>query len=159
MPAHYIAAVNCFYSASRLGVPVDSCVLGRAGSVFLQQAAYLTQGLHVAPDAAPAAAHLQNLHQFLVTLLLPSLKARSSELLLPLRRNVNLRAHCFCHRQHRSLAWLCHVCLSVWCRELSSCPTCGTKMGSGEAAAAGGGGWGGGGGAGGGEGTALALPS
>jgi len=135
VPAHYISVVNAVYSALRMSVPVDSCVVGAAPSVFLQQAAYLTQGLHVAPDAAPAAAHWQNLLQFLVTLLLPSRRAREAELLLPLRRNVNLRAHCFCHRQHRSLAWLCYVCLSVWCRETEACATCGTRM-SGSAAAA-----------------------
>ena len=134
VPAHYVSVVNAAYCALRMGVPVDSCAVGAAPSVFLQQAAYLTQGLHVAPDAAAAAQHFQNLLQFLVTLLLPSRRAREGELLLPLRRNVNLRAHCFCHQRHRSLAWLCHVCLSVWCKEQSECATCGTKMATGPAA-------------------------
>jgi len=128
VPAHYVGVVNAVYSALRMGVPVDSCAVGGLPSVFLQQAAYLTQGLHVAPDAAAAAAHFPNLLQFLVSLLLPSRRARETELLLPLRRNVNLRAHCFCHQRHKSLAWLCYVCLSVWCRESEQCATCGTRM-------------------------------
>lgn len=33
----YVPVMNCIFSAQKLGVPVDACVLGEADSLFLQQ--------------------------------------------------------------------------------------------------------------------------
>jgi hypothetical protein len=123
-PAHYISVINAVCSAARFGVPVDSVLVGRQPSVFLQQAASLTSAQHLRPEVS--AGHFQALFQYLVMLLLPDARARQ-DLLLPPQSGVNLRAHCFCHKQHRTMAWLCYVCLSIWCKPEAVCPTCGTS--------------------------------
>lgn len=127
VPAQYISVINGVYSAQRLGIPIDSCLLNsKERSVFLQQAAYLTAGQHLRPD--PAAGHHASLLQYFIMLLLPDARTRS-DMLLPPQHDVNLRAHCFCHKEHKSVAWLCYVCLSIWCKAEPVCPTCGTKTG------------------------------
>ena len=94
----------------------------RRHSVFLEQAAYLTGGLHVHPKPVQHPALLA----LMVHMLLPSPSDRS-RLLLPPSSSVDLRAHCFCHRAHRTVAWVCTICLSIFCEFSAVCATCGTR--------------------------------
>jgi len=121
--AQYIQVINVFCSAARYSIPIDSVLLGTSASIFLQQAASLTNAQHLRPD--PAVGHFAGFYQYLITLLLPDIRTRQ-DLLLPPQNDVDLRAHCFCHQQHVTTAWLCFVCLSIWCKQLDICRTCGT---------------------------------
>lgn len=102
-----------------------------ARSVFLQQAAHLTDGVHGAPNQEECSA----LFQYLVTLFLPDPDTRGL-LLYPPRAEVDLRASCFCHHRHVSLAWVCPVCLSVWCDMFDRCLMCGSTASTAPAPAA-----------------------
>lgn len=121
IPAQYISLINSTYSCQRLGVVLDSVVLCEAPSVLLQQAAHLTGGLHL----HPAVQHHAHLLQYILTLLLPDALSRR-DMRLPPSHGVDMRAHCFCHKRHVTQAWLCTICLSVWCHKMARCPTCGT---------------------------------
>lgn len=138
VPGEYIAFVNATYSLQRFRTPIDSIQFGVAPaesaadagggrgtaltrSVFLQQAAHLTEGVHGTPRGEENRA----LFQFMVTLFLPDTEMRSL-LLYPPRTEVDLRASCFCHHRHVSLAWVCSVCLSVWCDLFAHCDMCGS---------------------------------
>ena len=140
IPADYIAVINAVYSAQRSGVVIDSVMLSAptaAGaeappSVFLQQASYLTGGHH----AHPGPDQHRNLLAYLI-FLFSSDSLERQKLLLPPPHNVDLRAHCFCHRQHRTIAWVCSTCLSIYCAYSESCAMCGaTARGALPAAAA-----------------------
>ncbi|KAF2548442.1 hypothetical protein F2Q70_00020121 [Brassica cretica] len=58
-PEQYVAVMNSIFSAQRLMVPIDSCYIGTQNSAFLQQASYITGGVHHAPK------QLDGLFQFL----------------------------------------------------------------------------------------------
>ena len=149
VPGDYIAVINAVYSAQRGGVVVDSVLLASGGgsgsggkppassgaggapppptaSVFLQQASYLTNGTH----SHPAAEQHANLLAYLV-FLYGADAAERAKLLLPPAHNVDLRAHCFCHRQHRTSAWVCSTCLSIYCAHAEVCAMCGATSGGG----------------------------
>ncbi|GMP79392.1 hypothetical protein CsSME_00034956 [Camellia sinensis var. sinensis] len=49
-PGQYVAVMNAIFSAQRLMVPIDSCVLGVQHSAFLQQASYITGGVYLKPQ-------------------------------------------------------------------------------------------------------------
>lgn len=127
-PAQYISVTNASYSAQRFGVVFDSVNLGPAPSVFLQQAAHVTGGMH----GHPTPAEHSGLYQYLVTLFLPDAGLRGT-LLLPPHHSVDLRASCFCHKWHVDVAWVCSVCLAIWCRYAPTCGMCGTEAPEGEA--------------------------
>ena len=62
--SEYNAIMNCVFAAQKLGVVVDTCVLSREPSTFMQQAADQTGGVHVhlQPDkAVPTQPLLQQL--------------------------------------------------------------------------------------------------
>lgn len=150
-PAQYVPLINCAFTAQRHHVAIDSLLITPAGpsapsgatglsgaassaagtsaltrsgahSVFLEQAAYLTGGQHLHPTPSQAEALLA----LMIHVLLPPVSERS-KLLLPPSATVDLRAHCFCHKAHRTVAWVCTVCLSIFCAYAPVCATCGTK--------------------------------
>mmetsp|Transcript_6785 Transcript_6785/g.20581 ORF Transcript_6785/g.20581 Transcript_6785/m.20581 type:complete len:272 (-) Transcript_6785:3094-3909(-) len=45
----YVPIMNCSFSAQRMEVNIDSCVLADHESVFLQQASYITGGIYLRP--------------------------------------------------------------------------------------------------------------
>jgi hypothetical protein len=96
--------------------------VGPKHSVFLEQAAHLTGGLHTHPRPEDHASLLA----YLAFLYLGG-TAERQRLLLPPAQSVDLRAHCFCHRQHQTVAWVCTVCLSIFCKYSEVCATCGAK--------------------------------
>jgi len=118
----YIAFNNGARSAHHMGVVIDSVVLGAMPSVFLQQAAHQTGGLYLHPATE---LHKGLLHYFL-HLLLPPAELRT-EIHLPPRTSVNLKAHCLCHKRFCETAFMCTTCLSLWCQASAVCPACSTS--------------------------------
>jgi hypothetical protein len=117
----YIAFNNAARCAHHAGILIDSVVLGATPSVFLQQAAHQTGGMYLQPPLDMHKGLLQYLHH----LVLPP-GAHRSQVLLPPRTSVNLRAHCLCHRRFCDTALMCTTCLSLWCDQPASgqCPAC-----------------------------------
>ncbi|CAJ0824833.1 11861_t:CDS:2, partial [Entrophospora sp. SA101] len=59
-PYQYISIMNCIFSAQKLGIPMDVCKLFDEGTVFLQQASFITGGRYL---------KLENPHGFLQSLM------------------------------------------------------------------------------------------
>jgi len=116
--AHYMNYMNGFFTAQRLGVPIDCCVLER-DSGLLQQGSDITGGRYFRLDK------IEKFLQVLVWLFLPDTALRS-ELGLPTPANVDYRAACFCHRQLVDVGFVCSVCLSIFCKFTPICSTCHT---------------------------------
>ncbi|ETW04901.1 hypothetical protein H310_04008 [Aphanomyces invadans] len=116
----YIAIMNCIFSAQKKRVPIDSCVLATEPSAFLQQASYLTGGLYFKPKER------QGLVQYFLTIWLADTDTRQM-LKLPTQASVDFRAMCFCHKQTISTAFVCPVCLSLFCEFSPVCSTCGIR--------------------------------
>ncbi|CAM9362003.1 unnamed protein product [Discosporangium mesarthrocarpum] len=114
----YNSFMNCIFSAQKAGVLVDCSVLGEH-STFLQQAAYLTGGTYLQCQEG-------GLAQYLVTTFLPSQSCRKY-LKLRKQQTVDFRAACFCHKKVVDIAFVCSVCLSVFCEFSPVCSTCGTR--------------------------------
>mmetsp|Transcript_40537 Transcript_40537/g.108496 ORF Transcript_40537/g.108496 Transcript_40537/m.108496 type:complete len:314 (-) Transcript_40537:39-980(-) len=99
LDSEYNTIMNCVFAAQKLGVVVDTCVLSREPSTFMQQAADQTGGAHVHLQKgkdAPA----QPLLQQLLMAFLPSADERRV-LQLPHATSIDLRAACFCHQWRR----------------------------------------------------------
>jgi transcription initiation factor TFIIH subunit 3 len=157
-PAQYNSLMNCIFAAQRARVLLD-CVALRCASPFMQQAAHLTGGCYLQPDAAAQAA----LAPLLIGRALADRWCR--RLLRPPRaHDVDFRAACFLTNRMLSVAWVCSVCLSPFetgggggaeCesgggqQQLIECPACRARFP--PTRARGGGGGSGGGGAGGGD--------
>ncbi|CAM9749406.1 unnamed protein product [Phaeothamnion confervicola] len=116
---HYNSIMNCIFSAQKAQVPVDCCVLAAGHSMFLQQAAYLSGGFY----------HSSSEPGLLPALLATFLPSASCRRYLSLRRqeSIDFRAACFCHRRVVEVAYVCSVCLSVFCAFSPICSTCGTR--------------------------------
>merc|ERR1712045_1016878 len=114
--AHYMNYMNAFFTAQRLGVPIDSCVLER-DSGLLQQGSDITGGYYFRIE------RIERLLQVLIWIFLPDTTERP-QLGLPPQANVDFRAACFCHRQLVDVGFVCSVCLSIFCRFNPVCTTC-----------------------------------
>ncbi|WZZ57954.1 hypothetical protein YC2023_058061 [Brassica napus] len=121
-PEQYVAVMNSIFSAQRLMVPIDSCYIGTQNSAFLQQASYITGGVHHAPK------QLDGLFQFLTTIFATDLHTRSF-VQLPKPVGVDFRASCFCHKKTIDMGYVCSVCLSIFCEHHKKCSTCGSVFG------------------------------
>ena len=47
---------------------------------------------------------------------------------LPRATTVDLRAACFCHQATVDTAYVCSVCLGIFCDVHATCPTCSTTV-------------------------------
>uniref|UniRef100_M4BTB8 General transcription factor IIH subunit n=1 Tax=Hyaloperonospora arabidopsidis (strain Emoy2) TaxID=559515 RepID=M4BTB8_HYAAE len=117
---HYIAIMNGIFSAQKKNVAVDACILSSEQSSFMQQAAYLTGGIYYKPNDH------SGLLQYLIAIYLPDPSMRKL-LKLPSQDSVDFRAMCFCHREVISTAFVCPVCLSLFCEFRPICSTCGIR--------------------------------
>ncbi|KAK1945205.1 General transcription factor IIH subunit 3 [Phytophthora citrophthora] len=117
---HYIAIMNGIFSAQKKNVAVDACILATEHSSFMQQAAYLTGGIYYKPNDH------SGLLQYLISIYLPNPSMRKL-LKLPSQDSVDFRAMCFCHREVISTAYVCPVCLSLFCEFRPICSTCGIR--------------------------------
>ncbi|KAL1191138.1 General transcription and DNA repair factor IIH subunit TFB4 [Cardamine amara subsp. amara] len=121
-PEQYVAVMNSIFSAQRLMVPIDSCYIGTQNSAFLQQASYITGGVHHKPQ------QLDGLFQYLTTIFATDLHSRGF-VQLPKPVGVDFRASCFCHKKTIDMGYICSVCLSIFCEHHKKCTTCGSVFG------------------------------
>ena len=129
-PAQHLASMNCVFAAQKLGMLIDCVVISAQGqdSMVLQQAAHLTGGLYLRPDAQTVRA----LAQYLISCCLPDRSMR--ELLQPPRQGQpETRALCFETQLPVDMGYACSVCLAVFNHgiqpeKFSSCPVCGTRF-------------------------------
>ncbi|KAG8493894.1 hypothetical protein CXB51_011323 [Gossypium anomalum] len=128
-PEQYVAIMNAIFSAQRSSVPIDSCYLGSQNSAFLQQASYITGGVHHKPQ------NLDGLFQYLMTIFATDLHSRSF-IHLPKPVGVDFRASCFCHKSTIDMGYICSVCLSIFCKHHKKCSTCGSVFGQAQSEAA-----------------------
>jgi len=109
-PAQYVSSMNCFFSAQRMKVPIDACMVGGDGeleSTYFQQAAFLTKGVYFKPQSPDA------LLQTLLTVFLPDSLSREF-LAMPVPEQVDFRASCFDTRKIIDIGDTCSVCLSTF---------------------------------------------
>ncbi|KAL5826975.1 hypothetical protein ACOSQ4_018772 [Xanthoceras sorbifolium] len=118
----YVAIMNAIFSAQRSMVPIDSCYIGAQNSAFLQQASYITSGVHHKPQ------QLDGLFQYLLTIFATDLHSRNF-LQLPKPVGVDFRASCFCHKSTIDMSYICSVCLSIFCTRHKKCSTWGSVFG------------------------------
>lgn len=114
--AHYMNYMNAFFTAQKLAIPVDTCMVGQ-DSGLLQQGSDITGGLYLKVD------QLGGLLQYLTWLFLPGPGLRKM-LGAPPPVKVDYRAACFCHRQLVDVGYVCSVCLSIFCKFSPVCTTC-----------------------------------
>ncbi|KAJ4788315.1 Basal transcription factor complex subunit-related family protein [Rhynchospora pubera] len=120
-PEQYVAVMNSIFSAQRLMIPIDSCIVGAQHSAFLQQASYITGGVYLKPQ------QLDGLFQFLAAVFATDLHSRNF-LRLPKPAGVDFRASCFCHKKTIDMGYVCSVCLSIFCKYHKKCSTCGSEF-------------------------------
>ncbi|RYC54670.1 hypothetical protein CHU98_g11539 [Xylaria longipes] len=122
-PAQYIPTMNAVFAASHARIPVDTLALYDAPT-FLQQAAFITGGIFLS-----AAANPRGLLSYLMFGFLADVDARNA-LVTPSMDSVDFRAACFCHRDVVDTAFVCSICLSIFCDvpDRAECLTCGTKL-------------------------------
>ncbi|KAI1431962.1 transcription factor Tfb4 [Xylaria sp. CBS 124048] len=124
-PSQYIPTMNTVFAASHARIPIDTLSLYDASaSTFLQQAAFITGGIFLS-----AADNPRGLLSYLMFGFLADIEARRS-LVTPTQDTVDFRAACFCHRNVVDTAFVCSVCLSIFCSvpDNAECITCGTKL-------------------------------
>ncbi len=124
--SQYVSTMNCVFSAQKLDVNIDVCMVGSTDSSSLQQAASLTSGIYLKPMDHPT------LTQYLLSAFLMD-KFSRSKMWLPTGPSVNFRATCFCKHddgkpRHLDIGNVCTVCLAVLCDWKAVCSQCGTKV-------------------------------
>ncbi|KAL5478081.1 hypothetical protein EMCRGX_G024959 [Ephydatia muelleri] len=121
MATQYVSMMNCIFAAEKHGIPIDSCVLWE-DSGFLQQASDLTGGIYIkVPEPA-------GLVQFMLWTFLPDASSCRQFLALPPVVQVDYRAACMCHQRLVNVAYVCSVCLSVFCQFNPICALCQTHF-------------------------------
>jgi len=127
--SQYVPIMNCIFSAQRMEVLVDACVLRASDqetSKFFQQAAYTTGGVYLnATQFQEKTPHL--LLPYLIGIFLVD-PAQRKILKMPRQDEVDFRATCFLTKKTINLGWTCSVCLSTFSAHNIICPTCGTKF-------------------------------
>ncbi|XP_010530197.1 PREDICTED: RNA polymerase II transcription factor B subunit 4 [Tarenaya hassleriana] len=121
-PEQYVAVMNAIFSAQRSAIPIDSCYIGTQNSAFLQQASYITGGVHHKPQ------QLDGLFQYLTSIFASDLHSRGF-IQLPKPAGVDFLASCFCHKNTIDMGYICSVCLSIFCKHHKKCSTCGSVFG------------------------------
>ncbi|XP_037957372.1 general transcription factor IIH subunit 3 [Teleopsis dalmanni] len=116
--SQYVNFMNVFFTAQKMGCTLDVCALNNS-LILLRQGCEITSGqyLHVT--------NLEPLLQYFLWVFLPEPEIRK-KLVLPQLNKVDTRAACFCHRELIEVAFVCSVCLSVFCKFSPICTTCHT---------------------------------
>ncbi|KAI9331361.1 TFIIH subunit Tfb4/p34 [Obelidium mucronatum] len=120
-PTEYISLMNCIFAAKKDNVIIDVCRLLGNDSVFLSQTASSTDGVYV------KVSDIDNLITVLLHSFLPEPAIRKT-LCLPGGGQTNFSASCFCHKKACSIAFVCSVCLSIFCSRRETCSTCGSSL-------------------------------
>lgn len=128
-PSQYVATMNCIFSAQRMGVLIDTCLLSAEDSTYLQQAAYLTSGTYIKPDLK-ALEQPEALLEYLLTIFLPDTESREF-LSMPTPMEVDFRASCFITKKPIKEGKACSVCLSTFdpkeVKKAAACSVCGAR--------------------------------
>lgn len=119
----YIGVMNAIFTAHKLQVIVDACVLHNENSLLMQQACSITNGIYVQLPASDQRALLTHLLLTFIT----DINSRN-HLILPAQSNIDFRATCFCHRTVVETAMVCPVCLAIYCKSTPRCSTCQSKF-------------------------------
>lgn len=130
VPEQYVPVMNCIFSAQRMGVSLDSCVLTDQDSTYFQQAAHLTNGVCLRPEGF-STKEPSGLIQFLLTVFLVDRLSRDF-LAMPTPDKVDFRASCMKTRQIIQDGYTCSVCLSTFAtsvaRGAAMCPICSARF-------------------------------
>ena len=118
--SQYMNYMNVFFSAQKMAVSIDNCMLD-IDSGLLQQGADITGGIYRRVQQK----HFPSLLQFLIWIFLPDKSLREG-LSLPSAERVDYHAACFCHRNLIDVGFVCSVCLSIFCKYSPICTTCHT---------------------------------
>jgi transcription initiation factor TFIIH subunit 3 len=121
LSSSYIPIMNAIFSAQKLKVTIDVCKVYGPDTVFLQQAAHLTNGSYIYLERRDA------LLQYLIMSFLSPTSIRKI-LAVPKQDKIDFRAACFCHKNIVDIGFVCSVCLSIFCQPLPVCSTCRTKF-------------------------------
>ncbi|KAI3643345.1 hypothetical protein MP228_012900 [Amoeboaphelidium protococcarum] len=109
-------------------------------SIFMQQVAHITRGVYIDVDQQ-AMLTSALLSAFIVPGKVDSglsygdalntyvTSEGASHVVMPCPSKVDLRATCFCHGDIVDMAYVCSVCLAVYCDLSNQCKTCGTHYG------------------------------
>ncbi|KAJ1742568.1 RNA polymerase II transcription factor B subunit 4 [Coemansia sp. RSA 1290] len=122
-PHSYIPLMNTIFAAQKMSVLIDICKVFGQDSVFLQQAAEITNGNYLKVDTNSEASLLQTL----LFICLPDQYTRSI-FNAPGNDLIDFRATCFCHKRVVDIGYVCSVCLSIFCQTAPVCSTCQTKF-------------------------------
>jgi len=114
--AQYINYMNVFFTAQKLNIRLDCCMVGQ-DSGLLQQGCDITGGVYLKVEC------IERLLQYLIWMFLPAPPLRKM-LGAPPTVKVDYRAACFCHRQLVDVGYVCSVCLSIFCKFNPVCTTC-----------------------------------
>lgn len=127
----YVPFMNCIFSAQRMGVFVDSCVLSPdKDSTYLQQAAYLTSATYLRPSGFSTSSP-DVLLQYLQTLFLVDRQSRDF-FVMPAPEKVDFRASCMETKKIIENGYTCSVCLSTFdlavAKGAAMCPVCNARF-------------------------------
>ena len=118
--------MNCVFVLEHREIILDILVLSDTQQDYLQQAAQKTQGLYL-PFKNPT----RGLIQFVMQALSVSRPQREA-FKMPHLTKTNFSGSCTCHNEKTDLAWVCSVCLSIYCKSSKDkvkghCDFCGEK--------------------------------
>ena len=129
-PREYVPVMNCIFSAQRLRVPIDACVLSGEDSTYFQQATYITRGVYMRPPGFDPRVD-DSLLETLLTIFLVDQLSRDF-LAMPSQGTVDFRASCFKTRKVIDIGYTCSVCLSTFDtsvgKKAAICPICGARF-------------------------------
>ncbi|TIB71356.1 transcription factor Tfb4 [Wallemia mellicola] len=117
VPSEYVSLMNSIFAAQKSKIVIDVVQIYNCNTIFLQQAAHLTGGNFI------QATDPESLVQYLIMAFLPSQPLRA-RLVQPRSDKVDFRAACFCHKRIVDIAYICSVCLSIFCQPPQRCSTC-----------------------------------
>jgi transcription initiation factor TFIIH subunit 3 len=121
-PSQYISTMNCIFAAQASEITIDVCSIishsNQFNSIQLQQAAHITKGIFMTCCEESTLIH------HLVQIFLPEPRLRK-HLGIPANKSVDFTASCFCHKKPIDIAFVCPICLSIFCDSLDKCNNCG----------------------------------
>ncbi|OLY81459.1 RNA polymerase II transcription factor B subunit 4 [Smittium mucronatum] len=109
--------MNCIFAAQKADIPIDVCRISKVNSTFLEQASDITGGNYIM-EFAPKGLLLTLLFGFL------SDQYTRQFVNVPVKKDVDFRAVCFCHQKIVDIGYVCSVCLSIFCDYIPICTTC-----------------------------------
>mmetsp|Transcript_30671 Transcript_30671/g.69549 ORF Transcript_30671/g.69549 Transcript_30671/m.69549 type:complete len:281 (+) Transcript_30671:94-936(+) len=120
---NYSALMNSIFSAQKLHALIDALIVCGFDSHLMQQACFLSGGLYV--KHTDLSDLLQILHAYFL-----ADNATRAQFVLPQQKSVDFKASCHCHKEPVEFAYMCSVCLTLYCersKPTDRCSVCGTE--------------------------------